>query len=117
MLISFLGAKDGGLPAGLAEFTNDGRFLRRIDQPAEAPYGYDVAVKPERNRMVTSSFTARRNYSKPLANMDLKDFGNQMVVWDFKARRPIQVGLPGRRRTVSTRSSRPSRASAGLTRS
>jgi selenium-binding protein 1 len=95
MLISFLGAKDGGLPAGLAEFTNDGRFLRRIDQPAEAPYGYDVAIKPERNRMVTSSFTAKRNYGKPLANMDLKDFGNQMVVWDFRERKPIQVGTAG----------------------
>jgi selenium-binding protein 1 len=95
MLISFLGAVDGGLPAGLAEFTNDGRFIRRIDQPAEAPYGYDVAVKPALNRMVTSSFTPLRNYRRPLAEMDLKDFGNQMTVWDFKQRRPIQVGTAG----------------------
>src|SRR5438552_9690928 len=29
MLLSFLSGKDGGLPAGLAEFTNDGEFLRR----------------------------------------------------------------------------------------
>src|SRR6516165_762730 len=29
MLISFLGGKDGGVPAGLAEFTNDGEFIRR----------------------------------------------------------------------------------------
>src|SRR5215472_7915935 len=56
MLLSFLGAADGGLPAGLAEFTNDGKFIRRIDHPSEAPYGYDVAVKPDLNRMVTSSF-------------------------------------------------------------
>src|SRR5262245_13048917 len=30
MLLSFLSAKDGGLPAGLAEFTNDGKFIRRL---------------------------------------------------------------------------------------
>src|SRR5438445_9951960 len=38
MLINFLGAAGGGLPAGMAEFTNDGRFIRRIDNPADAPY-------------------------------------------------------------------------------
>jgi selenium-binding protein 1 len=95
MLLSFLAGKDGGLPAGLAEFTNDGKFIRRIDNPSDAPYGYDVAVKPELNRMVSSSFTPPRNYRKPLARMDLKDFGSEMVVWDFKARKPLQVGKAG----------------------
>jgi selenium-binding protein 1 len=95
MLLSFLGAADGGLPAGLAEFTNDGRFIRRLDNPADAPYGYDLAVKPDLNRMVTSSFTPLRNYRKPLAKMDMKDFGDQMVVWDFKDRKPLQVGHAG----------------------
>ena len=95
MLLSFLGAADGGLPAGLAEFTNDGRFIRRIDNPTDAPYGYDLAVKPGLNRMVTSSFTPVRNYLKPLAQMDMKDFGRDLVVWDFKARKPIQVGKAG----------------------
>src|SRR3954470_18680389 len=95
MLINFLGAADGGLPAGMAEFTNDGKFIRRIDNPADAPYGYDVAIKPGLNRMVSSSFTPLRNYQKPMAAMDLKDFGNQMVVWDFKARKPIQTGKAG----------------------
>jgi len=37
MLLSFLGAADGGLPAGLAEFTNDGTFIRRIDNPGRVP--------------------------------------------------------------------------------
>jgi selenium-binding protein 1 len=95
MLLSFLGAADGGLPAGLAEFTNDGKFIRRIANPSEAPYGYDIAVKPELDRMVTSSFTPSRNYLKPLAQMDLKDFGRDMVVWDYKARKPIQVAQVG----------------------
>jgi selenium-binding protein 1 len=95
MLVSFLGSADGGLPAAMAEFTNDGRFIRRIDQPEEAPYGYDVAVKPERNRMVSSSFTPSRNYTKPFAEMDREDFGDQMIVWDFQARKPLQVGRAG----------------------
>lgn len=95
MLISFLGAGDGGLPAGLAEFTNDGKFIRRIENPAEAPYGYDVAIKPNLNRMVSSSFTPMRNYKKPLAQMDLKDFGRELIVWDFKERKPLQVGKAG----------------------
>src|SRR5438045_922252 len=63
MLVSFLAGKDGGLPAGLAEFTNDGRFIRRLDLPPDAPYMYDVAVKPALNRMITSSFTPMGNYS------------------------------------------------------
>jgi methanethiol oxidase len=95
MLISFLGSGSGGLPAGMAEFTNDGKFIRRIDQPEKAPYGYDVAIKPALNRMVSSSFTPLRNYHKPLAQMDLKDFGSELVVWDFKNRRPLQVGKAG----------------------
>jgi selenium-binding protein 1 len=95
MLISFLGSGEGALPAGMAEFTNDGRFIRRIENPADAPYGYDIAIKPKVNRMVSSSFTPLRNYRKPLAQMDLKDFGKQLVVWDFKERRPLQVGQAG----------------------
>jgi methanethiol oxidase len=95
MLIAFLGSSSGGLPAGLAEFTNDGKFIRRLENPSDAPYGYDVAVKPALNRMVTSSFTPVRNYKKPLAQMDLKDFGRELVVWDFKNRQPLQVGKAG----------------------
>jgi selenium-binding protein 1 len=95
MLVGFLGAADGGLPAGMAEFTNDGRFIRRIDNPSDAPYGYDLAVNPGPNRMVSSSFTPLRNYRKPLSAMDLKDFGRELVVWDFKNRTPLQVGKAG----------------------
>src|SRR5437016_4081330 len=95
MLISFLGSASGGVPAGLAEFTNDGKFIRRLENPDKAPYGYDVAIKPALNRMVTSSFTPLRNYQKPLAQMDLKDFGSELVVWDFKNRQPLQVGKAG----------------------
>jgi selenium-binding protein 1 len=89
MLLSFLAGKDGGLPAGLAEFTNDGKFIRRLDLPPDAPYMYDVAVKPDLNRMVTSSFTPLNNYKKPLAKMDFKDFGKELLVWDFRERKVL----------------------------
>src|SRR5438046_518423 len=95
MLISYLGGKDGGLPAGLAEFDNDGTFIRKLDLPPEAPYGYDVAINPDRNRMVTSSFTPPENYRKPLAKMDMKRFGDKLVVWDFRARKPLQTLITG----------------------
>ena len=90
MLLSFLAGKDGGVPAGLAEFTNEGEFIRRLDLPADAPYMYDVAVKPGLNRMVTSSFTPMSNYKKPLAKMDFKDFGKELLIWDFRARKVLE---------------------------
>jgi selenium-binding protein 1 len=89
MLLSFLSAKDGGLPAGLAEFTNEGKFIRRLDLPKDAPYMYDVAVQPDLNRMVTSSFTPMGNYKKPLAEMDLKNFGKELLIWDFRERKVL----------------------------
>jgi selenium-binding protein 1 len=95
MLISYLGGKGGGLPAGLAEFGNDGTFIRSIPMPKGAPYGYDVAINPGRNRMITSSFTPPNNYRKPLAKMDLKRFGNKLVVWDFRKREPLQTLTTG----------------------
>jgi selenium-binding protein 1 len=87
MLLSFLGGKNGGLSAGLAEYTNDGKFVRKFDFPDDAPYGYDVAIKPDLNRMITSSFTTPDNYKKPLAEMDLKKFGKELLVWDFRERK------------------------------
>lgn len=91
MLVSFLSSDKGGLPAGLAEFTNDGKFIRKLPLPQNAPYGYDVAVRPDLNRMVTSSFTYYNNYKKPLAQMDFKRFGAELIIWDFRERKPLQV--------------------------
>jgi selenium-binding protein 1 len=95
MLISYLGAKGGGLPAGLAEFSNEGSLIRTLPLPREAPYGYDVAINPDLNRMVTSSFTPPENYRKPLARMDLQHFGNKLLVWDFRARKVLQTLTTG----------------------
>src|SRR5262245_9272748 len=91
MLISYLGGKDGGLPAGLAVFNNDGTYVQTLAMPKEAPYGDDVAINAVKNRMVTSSFTPPDNYKKPLAKMDLKRFGNKLVVWDYRKRKSLQT--------------------------
>lgn len=91
MLISFLSSKSGGLPTGLAEFTNEGKFIRKIALPSEAPYGYDVALRPDLNRMVTSGFTYLNNYKNPLAKMDFKKFGGEILIWDFRNRKVLQT--------------------------
>jgi selenium-binding protein 1 len=90
MLLSFLSNKSGGLPAGLAEYRNDGTFLRKLDLPKDAPYMYDVAIKPDLNRMVTSSFTPLNNYKKPLATWDFKNVGKELLVWDFRKHKVLQ---------------------------
>ncbi len=102
MLISALSnAKDDGGRTGLAEYTNDGKFIRTIWLPSEAPYGYDVRVNINLNRMLTSSFTGRKNYMRPIGELlkdaeAMKQFGDSVIVWDFHARKPLQVlRVPG----------------------
>ncbi len=102
MLISALSnAKDQSGRTGLAEYTNDGRFVRTIWMPKEAPYGYDVRVNVNLNRMLTSSFTGKKNYMRPLGDLvkdaeAMKAFGDSVIVWDFHARKPLQVlRVPG----------------------
>jgi len=89
MMLSFLSAADGGLPAGMAIFRNDGGFIEKLALPADSPYGYDIAFKPELNRMVTSGFTYFNNYKNPLAKMDFKKFGTELLIWDFRERKVI----------------------------
>jgi selenium-binding protein 1 len=101
MLISALSNKEGTGRTGMAEYTNDGKFIRTIAMPAEAPYGYDVRVNINLNRMLTSSFAGKKNYMRPVGELlkdaeAMKQFGDSVVVWDFHARKPLQVlRVPG----------------------
>lgn len=102
MLISALSnAKDDGGRTGLAEYANDGKFIRTIWMPAEAPYGYDVRVNINLNRMLTSSFSGRKNYMRPFGELvkdaeAMKQFGDSVIVWDFHARKALQIlKVPG----------------------
>ena len=102
MLITGLSnSKDGGGKTGMVEYSNDGKYLRTIWMPKDAVYGYDVRVSPNLNRMLTSSFTGKKNYMRPLPELmgdaeAMKAFGNTMVVWDFHTRKPLQtLEVPG----------------------
>jgi methanethiol oxidase len=102
MLITGLSnAKDLGGKTALVEYANDGAFVRTIWLPDDAPYGYDARVQPRLNRMLTSSFTGKKNYMRDLGELmgdaeAMKAFGNTLVVWDFHARKPLQtIAMPG----------------------
>jgi selenium-binding protein 1 len=102
MLIAALSnATDQGGKTALVEYANDGSWIRTIWMPAGAEYGYDLRVNPHLNRMLTSSFTGRTNYMRPLGELmgdaeAMKNFGNTMVVWDYHARKPLQtLAVPG----------------------
>ncbi|WP_337289060.1 selenium-binding protein SBP56-related protein, partial [Candidatus Methylomirabilis sp.] len=102
MLITALSnANDSSGRTGLAEYSNEGRFIRTIWMPKEAPYGYDVRVNINLNRMLTSAFTGKKNFMRPLGELikdaeAMKEFGDTVVVWDFHARKPLQVlQVPG----------------------
>jgi selenium-binding protein 1 len=64
-------------------------------------YGYDIAINPAKNAMLTSSFTGWNNYMMDLGKLvqdpeAMKRFGNTMVAWDVKAMKPLKVmNVPG----------------------
>jgi selenium-binding protein 1 len=97
MLITGLSnADDHGGRTALVEYNNDGKYIQTIWMPKDAEYGYDARVQPRLNRMLTSSFTGWNNYMMDFGTMladpeAMKRFGNTMVVWDYHARKPLQV--------------------------
>lgn len=105
MLVGTLSnTKDGSGVTGLALYNNAGDYIRKYAMPVENGgdgYGYDIAINPARNVLLTSSFTGRKNYMTPLGRL-IKDpaamarFGNTMVLWNLKAMRPEKVlEVPG----------------------
>jgi methanethiol oxidase len=102
MLITGLSnAADKSGRTGFAEYNNDGTLVRTVPMPENANYGYDLRINANLNRMLSSSFSGHRNYMRKLSDLmadpeAMKNFGNEMVVWDFHARRPLQVlEVPG----------------------
>ena len=95
---------DKGGVTGMAVYNNRGEFVSKVAMPRSEGgdgYGYDIAINPRRNVLLTSSFTGYRNYMRPLGELvndaeAMKNFGNTMVVWDVKALTPGQVlTVPG----------------------
>ncbi len=101
LIASLSNAKDGGGKTALVEYNNDGEYVRTVWMPEGAEYGYDARLNVDLNRMLTSSFTGKKNYMRPLPELmgdaeAMKHFGNTMVVWDAHARKPLQtLAVPG----------------------
>src|SRR5438552_18976228 len=97
-------AKRKGGRTGMALYNNAGGFVASYPTPTDGGgdgYGYDLAVNPRKNVLLTSSFTGYDNYMRPLGDVvndpeAMKRFGNTMVVWDLKAMKPTRVlSVPG----------------------
>ncbi len=101
------GADKGGV-TGLALYNNKGAFITKYDIPTGTVggvkgdgYGYDIAVNPAKNVMLTSGFTGWTNYMRSLNEVvkdpeAMKHFGSTVVVWDLKSMKPTQVlSVPG----------------------
>jgi selenium-binding protein 1 len=95
---------DKGGVTGLAVYTNKGEYVASYPMPKANGgdgYGYDIAINPQRNAMLTSSFAGYKNYMRPLGELvqdqaAMKNFGNTMVVWNLKSLEPKQVlSVPG----------------------
>ena len=108
MLIGTLSnVKDGGV-TGIAVYNNKGDYVAKYDIPTTKigdvqgdGYGYDIAINPNKNVMLTSSFSGRENYMRDIGSLikdeaAMKKFGNTMVLWDAKAMQPRQIfSVPG----------------------
>ena len=96
--------KDKGGVTGMAVYNNKGEFVTSYAMPTDNGgdgYGYDLAVNPKKNVLLTSSFAGYANYMRPFGDLvkdgeAMKRFGNTMVLWDLKSMKPKKVfAVPG----------------------
>jgi len=105
MLVQALSnTKDKGGVTGMGLYNNKGEFIASYPMPTDGGgdgYGYDLAVNPKKNVLLTSSFTGYANYMRPLGELvkdaeAMKKFGGTMAIWDLKAMKPKRVfAVPG----------------------
>jgi selenium-binding protein 1 len=109
MLVQTLSnTQDHGGRTGLVLFNNRGDIIAKYAMPtAEVGgavgdgYGYDIAINPAKNTMLTSSFTGWNNYMMDFGKLvqdpeAMKRFGATMVAWDAKSMKPLKVmTVPG----------------------
>ena len=109
MLVGSLSnSADKGGTTGMAVYNNKGEFVAKYDLPTSTighvkgdGYGYDIAVNPAKNALLTSSFTGWNNYMRDLGELikdpeAMKHFGNTMVMWNLKTMQPQQIlAVPG----------------------
>src|SRR3984885_7808622 len=109
MLIGTLSnAADKGGVTGMSVYNNKGDFVAKYDMPTSTinqvkgdGYGYDIAVNPAKNALLTSSFAGWNNYMRDLGEVvkdpeAMKHFGGTMVLWNLKTMTPEQIfAVPG----------------------
>ena len=108
MIQALSNSKDHGGVTGIAVYSNKGDFVAKHDMPAGDlggakgdGYGYDLAINPRKNVLLTSSFTGWNNYMMDMGKIvkdgeAMKRFGTTMAAWDLKAMKPKQVfSVPG----------------------
>jgi selenium-binding protein 1 len=109
MLVQALSnVKDHGGVTGMAVFNNKGEFVAKYAMPTGEignvkgdGYGYDLAINPRKNVLLTSSFTGWNNYMMDMGKLvqdaeAMKKFGATVVAWDLKAMKPKQIlAVPG----------------------
>jgi selenium-binding protein 1 len=92
-------AKDHSGVTGIVAYNNAGDYLESYPMPVVNGgdgYGYDIAINPSENLMLTSAFTGWNNYMMDMGKLisdpeAMKRFGNTMVMWDLKAMKPVSV--------------------------
>ena len=101
-------SRDKGGVTGIAVYNNKGGFVAKYDMPTSTiggvtgdGYGYDIAVNPAKNVLLTSSFAGWQNYMRDLGAVvkdpeAMKHFGGTMVLWNLKSMQPTQIlAVPG----------------------
>jgi methanethiol oxidase len=108
MIQALSNVKEHGGATGIAVYNNQGKLVSKHDMPKAVKaigggdgYGYDIAINPQKNTMLTSSFTGWTNYMMDLGTLikdanAMKNFGASMAMWDLKAMTPTKVfEVPG----------------------
>lgn len=91
--------KDHGGQTGMAVYTNAGEYVSTTMMPTTGGgdgFGYDVAINPNKNAMLTTAFTGWNNYMMDLGKLikdpeAMKEFGNTTVMWDYKSMKPMKI--------------------------
>jgi selenium-binding protein 1 len=105
MLIGALSnTKDHSGVTGMAVYGNNGKFLSAHPMPTTDGgdgYNYDMGINPQKNALLTSSFTGWNNYMMDMGKLikdeaAMKNFGNTMVMWNLKSLKPDTIfHVPG----------------------
>lgn len=91
VMLAMLGKTDGGGPGALVLVNDDGEFQQAwpvVGPDGQPGYMYDIGVKPEMNRIVTSSWAHPGHVE---GGTHMEHAGTEAVVWDWETKEILQV--------------------------